>query len=352
MCYPISRMKSTAELKEGGLSLLLPLFFERQKKREECMDQLTIAQLNAEKKARIVAALKADPRRSDRVIAAETKTSQPSTFRVRQELEKAGLIPFVDHKCRVRQEAKPAAQPMKPKEQKLSEVRQAAMRELVIDPARTDSVIAKIVGSKTSTIHDIREHLEKSGVIRKLEKAERFNELGESGAIAGGAKVKVPEGVKLSDQIMVGIDAEKGGATSEQAAEIIGINASTYTKAKGVVKLHLTEGLSQEDRELVNRSITMMDKTNKVAPYWNQLKPVALKVWGLSKDGRIVRGDKVKKKKIAIFDHALVLIGDTCARAEEVEVPILSDEARVAACDQLARAIVALTKLRMRTRKP
>lgn len=307
--------------------------------------QQTLAELNAEKRARIVTALKADPTRSDRIIAAETKTSQPTTYRVRKELEASGAIPFIEFSNRTRQDGRDRGT-----ERNLAKMRTDIAAILIADATKTDISISNQLQCHRETVRGVRKALELIGTIRKISVENRIGEHGIKPT--GGARIQPPDGMSLSDFIQTGFEIEENEhLPMEEVSKRLGVCTNTYTCAKGIIKLHQTEGLAKEDKELVNYHFDLMNKTLLVGPHWKPLRKIAEKVWGSNKDGRVIRGDKRKKRKIAVFDHALILIGDTCARAEEVEVPVLTDAERVAAYDQLGNAIRSVKILKDKLRR-
>ena len=141
--------------------------------------------INAEKRARVAEALRTDPNRSDRIIARETATSQPTVFRVRRELEEGGDLVRTSPRKRT-------ALPRGARDAYSQVIRSKIRQELLSDANRSSRTIATITDTSPSTVDIVRREMEAAGTIRRIPWRERAK----TGEMSGGKVLIHPVSAK------------------------------------------------------------------------------------------------------------------------------------------------------------
>lgn len=301
---------------------------------------------NAEKRARIEAALKADPNRSDRLIAAETQTSQPTTYRVRRELEAAGLIPFIEAEKRERRSPRSRRGEYKAIINKLKD---SVSTALVENPKLNNETIAQKVGTSRDTVSRVRKALEELGKIPSVRGSKRVNEYG-LGVNISGQRIIVPEGMSLSEYIQTGIQMQRDGMGVVPVARKLKLDQTTYVRGSRMVLLSEIDTLSKKEKEKVEKAVFNMNATRLVSPFWREIKDIADREFGTRRSGRLTsEGILIKRRET--FKHAIGLISDTCSQATDVEIPPLKDEEKESHVRTLTSAMNSLAVLRRNIRR-
>jgi Transcription factor WhiB len=107
---------------------------------------------------RVIAEITADPARSDRAIASAAGCDRGRVARVRAKLEHQGAIPRVE----------PADRAERPRPRQPRRARDRAVRVLVANPFRSDSLLASAARVGVTTICETRRELEQSGQIPRV----------------------------------------------------------------------------------------------------------------------------------------------------------------------------------------
>lgn len=309
----------------------------------------TVMDENWEKRLRIAEALKHDPKRSDRIIASETRTSQPSVFRVRRDLEKAGIIPVIAHHER-------RWQPPGSRKEYVAKMKAQIKAELKKDPARSDRLIASIINTNHSTVRVMRKALESLGEIPRIVPSKTVNVAGLTGLNTdGGARVTVPEGISLTQYVNEGMVLAKANNLSlQRIARHLGISVRSYSIVKATIELSRRPDLSKGDMDTVRLALAKMDEERRVLVFWNLIAPITKMVFGsYEKKGktRFVLNNRNEVRRKQLFQHGLGLITDTCARALEIEIPHLPEGEILDAAGKLTKAIESLKQLRGKIRR-
>lgn len=295
--------------------------------------------INADKRARVAEALKDNPHRSDRVIAYETQTSQPTVFRVRKELEDGGAL--------IRTSPRKRTALSRGSRDAYSQVIRSKIRqELLSDANRSSRTIAIITETSPSTVDIVRREMEQTGTIQHIPWRERAK----TGEIPGG-KVGVPDGVPVTQHVEAGmkVEAEKKVGI-DVVAKTLGISNDVYRKVKAITLLSRRNDLAPEDMALVKATLWNIDRDRHVGRHWKLVAPIVERVWGPSSSHH-GGSDRLLNKRKAVFDRAVALIGDTCVRAMEIDIPHLSQVERDDAADRLRMAARQLVKLSGKVRR-
>ena len=326
----------------SGASLLLPPLFERKKKRETTMDQRIMSQADerAEKRARVADAMKANPAGSTRRIAADAGVSQSTAFRVRRDLEKRGIIP-----AGVECEVKPG--------RKIPDETAAALRqELLSDPKRSNRLIATKIGVDDETAKKMRVKLEGLGLIPVIPREQRVNSFGTLGRGRGpGGRISLNAGETIMQIAAKGLDIEEARPemTMDDIALLLDVNVKTYRHIRAIRLLSLRTDLTKEDMEIIRTAVEGIERERQVARFLKPLQPIIDKLWGRP-TGRTTNTKNEKRRK-GLFNHAVGLISDMCARGPEVEIPYLTEIEQVNALRKVNEAITCLNELRSNIRR-
>lgn len=161
--------------------------------------------------------------------------------------------------------------------------------------------------------------------------------------------IKVPTGASLLELCRTGMKLEEQGFIREEAASKVGIGSHTYRMICTVLRLENRDNLNPHDREAVKTALDKIESTRNVKRYYNDVRPIIDKVWGTQPQRQL--GEKQENRRREAFNHAIVLISDTCLHGLEIDIPLLSWADKERAADQLAAAARRLAQLRGKIRR-
>lgn len=166
-----------------------------------------------------------------------------------------------------------------------------------------------------------------------------------------GPRVKVPDGMSLSDLCRSGLKLEEDGKAVKYAAQQIGMEIGTYSQARAIIHLSIYEALSAKDASQVRSAIELMDQETRVTPAYQSVLAIVEKVWGKAGKNHDIRSaqERVEKLKTQI-----TITAELCARAAELAIPHLSAETQQWAKNELSqcRKYLALLMTRIGDQEP
>lgn len=153
-----------------------------------------------------------------------------------------------------------------------------------------------------------------------------------------GPVFRVPVGKTVSGMCREGIELERTGTPSDDAAKAIGIGAAHYRQARTIVRLADME-LNPADAETVRRACALMDETKRSKAAYEMVRPIVEQVWGR---GRRRRDEQVAQRRVESFKTALAIIVEACTRGRDIDVPPLTQQDAESAIEQVGEASTAL----------
>ena len=163
-----------------------------------------------------------------------------------------------------------------------------------------------------------------------------------------GTIFRVPDGKTVSSMCREGIELERTGTSTEDAAKAVGIGVTHYRQVRTIVRLADIEGLSAADAEIVRRACALMDESKRSKAAYEMVRPIVEQVWGR---GRRRRDEQVAQRRIESFKTALTIIVEACTRGRDIDVPPLSPEDARNASEQIGEATTALKAIAANIKK-
>lgn len=152
-----------------------------------------------------------------------------------------------------------------------------------------------------------------------------------------------PEGISLTDHCRKGVELERTkGMPAPEAAASLGVGYQSYTKIKNVLALSDRQDLSDQDRSAVNDIIHQINRTRNIRRYYNRVKPIIERVWGVK---RISKTGKAADRRIDAFKNAISIVDHACQKAMNLKPPYLSDDDTKSLLKELNEARRSVTKL-------
>lgn len=161
--------------------------------------------------------------------------------------------------------------------------------------------------------------------------------------------IRIPKGASLLGLCRAGLKLEENGFIREEAAQKVGVGTHTYRMICAVLKLESRDNLNPDDREAVRIALDKIESTRNVKRYYDSVRPIVDKVWGTQPQRKLDERQESKRKEA--FNHAIVIISDTCLHGLEIDIPLLSEAEKEKVADQLAAAARRLTQLRGKIRR-
>lgn len=161
-----------------------------------------------------------------------------------------------------------------------------------------------------------------------------------------GARINVPEGKTVTEIVLKGIKLLDQGIASAKIPKMIGLGTQTFQCMRDAVLLSQHGDLNPKDAEIVKQAIEQVERTRQYEKAWQQIKPIAERVWG--KKGQRGKSDR---KRAQQFEDAIRLVTGTCESASEITIPYITNASAEAAIKRLGQAEGALRKLKTRIRE-
>jgi hypothetical protein len=165
--------------------------------------------------------LKADPARSDKILAGVSDLSKASVYRIRAAMEASGDIPFIPQH----------------------------MRKGVND---------RKIGEKNGNVPDYD-----SGPRIKVPAGVALVDI-----IRAGMKIEIEQGRSVND-----------------ASAVVGVGRQSYREAKAVVLLSDLDSLTHQEKETVSKAMEIMKRERRTREAYALIKDIAAQVWGKAKSG-------------------------------------------------------------------
>lgn len=188
----------------------------------------------------------------------------------------------------------------------------------------------------------------KNALLRAQKMQTKAADDSKSAAPRGHTKVRLKDGLTMEAVCRQGLAMEAGGASSENAADRLGLNRSSYSKMRDVVMLADRQDLLARDTELARRALRTMNESQQVVGAWELIGPLAAKLWGHRK-GTTRAG--LESFRLEAFERSFGALIQACSMAGEIEFPYLKAERAALAIEELTKAEKALRELRNRIKE-
>lgn len=161
-----------------------------------------------------------------------------------------------------------------------------------------------------------------------------------------GARLSLPAGKNAEDLLREGMELEGTGASAEEVAEVVGMGADSYRKARYLILLADRADLSPRDRQTVADALHLMNAEAVIRPAFEAVESLVERIYGSAQSRATpARAEAIRR---ANFDRAYGTLIQACEYADAIELPHLSPEEVNGVLAELKAAAQHVSTLRRR----
>lgn len=161
-----------------------------------------------------------------------------------------------------------------------------------------------------------------------------------------GARLSLPAGKNAEDLLREGMELEGTGASAEEVAEVVGMGADSYRKARYLILLADRDDLSPRDRQTVADALHLMNTEAVIRPAFEAVEGLVERIYGSAQSRATpARAEAIRR---ANFDRAYGTLIQACQYADAIELPHLSPEEVNGVLAELKAAAQHVSTLRRR----